>query len=434
MRPLEIIPLRRLEYEPPSNCHDFGLSALLTPILADVVGASAAEIAAPVLSSTLTGIAGSEVMAGITGGSPLKALEGGAISGVVGGALGEALGPVGAGLSETAAKGIGGAIGGGVSSAVTGDNILKGAATGGALGAVGGAVSDAGGIGSILGTTSGPTGTGGTAAVGSAPAAGAPGAASTAGTVSPGASSAGGSTVPIDLTSSLSTDFASQPAAATMGISGGVTPSAAPMYGPASFGGWGGGSDAGATPAAAGAGATSGGGLGGVGNKLLGFVENNPGVLLAGGLLGANMLMGNKPLPAEQSIQRMGEEAASQARTLEAYQQSGTLPAGLQSIVDQQTKAAEAALSTKFADLGLSGSTMERQQLAQIKMAKAAEIAQFADALAKQGIQWAGLSVQEFNQLLAAQQANEDSFTKALGSFAGGLAGMRSPAVSNAAA
>jgi hypothetical protein len=158
----------------------------------------------------------------------------------------------------------------------------------------------------------------------------------------------------------------------------------------------------------------------------MGLIDKNPGVLLAGGLLGAEMLMGNKPLPAESAIQQQAGEAATQARTLTAYQTSGTLPPGLQAVVDQQFDAAKAGVVDSFAKEGLGDSTMMNDKLNALRQQKSAEVAQFADMLAKQGVAWASLSSQEFNQLLNAQAQQDAAFTSALGSFAGGLAGLRS--------
>jgi hypothetical protein len=385
------------DYEPPSTCH-FGIisGALAGGLLELGVGAATADILGGIGGSLLTGIGGSEILAGITGGDPIKALESGAISGGIGGIAGAALGPAGVGLSSTVAQGIGGALGGGVSAFATGSNPITGALTGGATGALSGAFGG--------GSTTTPSTT-----VASAPATG--GAAASAASTS-GLSVGGGA--PVDLPASLSGGGGINVAAgATGGVSGGGN---VDFTGGGDFGGTGI-----ITPQTP----NSTGGLSGMGSNILGFFEKNPGALIAGGLLGANMLMGDKPLPAETAIQQNAGEAQSHANVLQAYQTSGTLPPGLQSLVDQQTSAAEAELRSSFAKNGMSGTTMEAEQLGQLKRAKAGQIAALADNLAKQGIAWAGLSAQEMGQLLSAQQAQDTAFTQSLGLFAGGLSGLR---------
>ena len=179
--------------------------------------------------------------------------------------------------------------------------------------------------------------------------------------------------------------------------------------------------------------AAGGGMLGGIGDKIGGLIEKNPGILLAGGLLGANMLMGDQPVPAEKQLQQQAGEAASMGRTLTAYQTSGTLPPGLQGIVDQQIDAAKAALVSQYGEMGLGSSTMLTDKLNQLKVQKSAEIAQFADQLAKQGIAWTNLSASEFSNLMTAQTQRENAFTQALGSFAAGLSGLRTSTATTAA-
>lgn len=68
---------------------------------------------------------------------------------------------------------------------------------------------------------------------------------------------------------------------------------------------------------------------------------------------------------------------------------------------------------------------MLADKLNQLRAQKTAEVAQFADMLAKQGMQWANMSAQEFGQLMSAEASREADFSRALGSFAAGLSGLR---------
>src|SRR5262249_51881714 len=143
---------------------------------------------------------------------------------------------------------------------------------------------------------------------------------------------------------------------------------------------FGGGTTAAGTPMATG-GTSTGTGI----SDIFGSFKNVA-PLLGAGVLGMNLLNANKPIPGEQAVQTQAGEAATMGRTLAAYQQSGTLPPGLMAHVDAGTRAAEAALRSRYAQMGLTGSTMEAQQIGQIKEAHAAQVATIADNLAKQGI------------------------------------------------
>jgi hypothetical protein len=188
-----------------------------------------------------------------------------------------------------------------------------------------------------------------------------------------------------------------------------------------SFGGTGGAGDApfGSAPAfSGGAGTPTAAPTGG------GFLDklSDPRILMAAAPLAVGML-NQGSTTGEAGVQKAAGEAATMGRTLGAFQMSGTLPGGLQAVVDQQSSAGEAALKSSMAEMGLSGSTMEAQQLAQLKQVKAAQVATIADNLARQGLQWSQLSAQEFGQLMQTQSAQDTAFTNALGKFAAGLAG-----------
>ncbi len=126
---------------------------------------------------------------------------------------------------------------------------------------------------------------------------------------------------------------------------------------------------------------------------------------------------------AGTALQGQAADAASEARTLTAYQQSGTLPAGLQSVVDMNTNAGLAKVRSSYAQLGLSGSTMEAQALAQVKEGASAQTAEIASQLAQEGAQYAGLAGSETSNVLRAQLDQQGQFTQALSLFARGLAG-----------
>lgn len=381
--------LKSGEYVPPSCCQ-FGITeAVLGTSLAGLLGGGVlGGLGAGALEGGALGAIGSA----ITGQNPLTgALTGGLTGGVIGG-FGPEIGAA-TGLGTTGGDVLAGVGAGAVGSALTGGNPLLGAATGG----VGGLVSGITGSGGT-GNTASPTAT-----VASTPTVGTAGgtsaASSTAG-ISPGAPGTGGGT-PVDLTSSsaFGSDW--------------LTPGQAQT-------GWNSVAAAGGSPVA-----PSGGGLSNIGSSVLGLVQKNPGLLLGAGVLGADLLMGNKPLPAESQLQNEATQNEANSRALQSYQQTGTLPPGLQSVVDQQIQAAQGQIVQQYTQLGLGDSTMLTDKLNQLKAQKSAEMAQFASQLAQQGIQLANLSSQEVTALLNSQTQQQDQFTAALGSFAAGLAGLR---------
>lgn len=155
----------------------------------------------------------------------------------------------------------------------------------------------------------------------------------------------------------------------------------------------------------------------------LGYLSQNPGLLLAAAPLAANLLMGNQPLPAEGTLQDQAASEASVGNTLSAYGLSGTLPSGLQDALNMNENAGIASVESQYGKLGLAGSTMEGQAEQQIKEATAAQQATLANQLLAQGAQYTGMSQSALTSLMQTQLAQETALQSAIGSFSGALAG-----------
>lgn len=387
------------EYDP--YCH-FGITEALVATLATV----------GIEGGLATGIAGGLEGAGIgaatsalTGGNPLTgALTGGLTGGAIG-AFGPAIGSA-TGLGTTAGDVIAGGAAGLAGAELTGGNPLLGAATGGVGGLIAGASGGAGGSPSTAVTASPTTGTGGGTGAGSiAPASiTAPGIAGGGTDLASAAAGGGGGTGAGG--SAVSDSFGLNPpgvGANFLGTEFGGT-SQAPV--------------ASTAPSAGGTGTAN---TGFAGN--LSKMFSNPGVLLAGGALGADILMGNQPLPGQTQLTQAAGEAQSMGRGLSSYIFSGTLPPGAQQAVTNAVTAATAKIKSSFAALGMAGSTAEAQAVQQIHESAAAQTFQMADQLLKQGANYSQLSDQLYQTLLQTQMSQENALTGAIGTFASGLAG-----------
>jgi hypothetical protein len=178
-----------------------------------------------------------------------------------------------------------------------------------------------------------------------------------------------------------------------------------------------------------GVGVSSGGtinaGGGDIGSSIMGLIQNNPGALLSGGLLASQLFRGNEQYPAEKSLQTLATNTGTQGQALSGYIQSGTLPPGAQQAVTQATEGAKATLRSRFAQTGLSGSTMEAQALGDVDRQAAAQTFQMADQLLQQGANYTNISANLYNDLLKSQAGTDQEFQKALMTFAGGLGGLR---------
>jgi hypothetical protein len=377
---------RFARYERDYLCHTGIEEILIGTTLAETLGGGVfGSLAAGGLEGAALG-AGSSLL---TGGDPLKgALSGGITGGFIGGA-GPAIGAA-TGLGTTAGDVIAGGLGGAAGGLITGGSPLTGALTGAGGGLVAGLGGGSGGGSAPSATVSNVPASGisgGTSAAAAAPA-----------TITPPAGGA-----PVDLTGGTGSALS-----ASLGIS-------APP--PPSVSGVGGTVDANGNPFAASSSKS--------GFDIGSFISKNPGVLLGGGLLGAQMLMGNEALPAEKQLNQAAGEARSLGRAFTAPIFSGTLPPGAQAAVDSATNAAKAKVKSSYASLGLAGSTMEAQNLAAVDREAAAQTFKMADMLLAQGADYTKLSDSLYQTLLQTQLAQESDFSKSLGVFASGLAGAK---------
>lgn len=169
---------------------------------------------------------------------------------------------------------------------------------------------------------------------------------------------------------------------------------------------------------------------------------NNSGLLAglgaAGAGLGAGLLLGKgNDVPFQGELQGIAGTAGGEASTLFGEGQSllqplisGKLPPGAQASVDLATNAAKTASASRYASLGLTGSTMAGDAAANLDQQKAAMEFQIAQDMAKTGlsasaqsVQLLGLQEQAYSGLMQAQMKQDSSMMSTIGSFASSIGG-----------
>lgn len=177
-----------------------------------------------------------------------------------------------------------------------------------------------------------------------------------------------------------------------------------------------------------------GGGSGGLGGFST-FMQQNP-ALAAGVGIGASVLPmalnRGTNLPYQGPMQGIAGQAASQYGAMGAYagqlQQpivTGKLPPGAQAAVDTAKQKADAAVKSRYANLGLTGSTMEADQLALNEENVAAEQFKIEQQMAELGLR-AGqqalddLKLQDsiYKDLMTAQMQSDKQLSDSIGAFA----------------
>ena len=162
------------------------------------------------------------------------------------------------------------------------------------------------------------------------------------------------------------------------------------------------------------------------------FMGKNP-MLTAGlGLAGGQMLMNQQLKGPEKALKSAAQQAAAQSGTTFSEGQTllqpsltGTLPPGQEAMVQSAVKDAINVERAKYAKLGLSGSTMESDAIANIQDHIPAIRNQIAENLARTGLALLNTSATELNlqqqvftTLLNAQVAQDVALGTALSRFA----------------
>jgi hypothetical protein len=142
-----------------------------------------------------------------------------------------------------------------------------------------------------------------------------------------------------------------------------------------------------------------------------------------GGIGGQQLPAAAQPGPVSN---RLVGQAGALGTTGAALQQplvSGTLPPGAQASVDQLTQSEIAKIKSQFASMGLSGSTMETEAIAQAQEGAQARAFSIAQNMASLGLSDMQLSSGIFQQLLNSGLRSDQEFQQALTQFASSLAG-----------
>ena len=183
---------------------------------------------------------------------------------------------------------------------------------------------------------------------------------------------------------------------------------------------------------------------GGAGSSLLNWLGNNKGLLATLGLgIGGQVLspsimqaLGLNKVPGSQNLQNLatnlGQGAAAgqaQGQTLQSYLTSGGLPAGQQQEVTQATNDAINTIKSRYAGLGLSGSTAEADAISYAQANAAALAGKFQQqdyALGQQtintAIQEMGMQEGIYTTILNDQIAQDNALGSAIGNFTKALA------------
>lgn len=384
------------------------------------VGAETAGIIGSGLSSAIGGAGIGAGEAALTGGDIGAGALGGGLSfglGDIGGAVAPALG-LGGSLGGNVGSALGGALGGTAAAGIEGNSLAAGAASG----ALGGLGEHALGSPSTWGAPA-PAGAGAAATAPSAsglslPGGGAPADLTATGGAGAGGGAGGALTTPgTQLTANVPGIGSSAGGASLSAPSfpGGVAANIVPTGGLSANLGAGGSSPGIGTEVANSL---------GLGPQTGAFLDNHGGQILQGGLEGAVGLQQRSQ--ENKLLGPLKEQAAgfaNQGQALSGALFGGQLPQGAQDAVSLATQSAKARTKSTYAQLGLSGSTMESDALGEIDRQASAQTFQFANELLQSGMKDSQMSSELYNGILQTQLSQDKALQEAIANFSAQLMG-----------
>lgn len=149
--------------------------------------------------------------------------------------------------------------------------------------------------------------------------------------------------------------------------------------------------------------------------------------LLKAGLGGAGLLYtalsGSPSSGAEKQIESLATQQRDQGALLQSYLNNGTLPPGAQQMVDKQVAEQQTAIRSKYASLGMSGSSAEMAELNSVKENATSQIFKMAASLLETGVSQTNASAPLYKYLVDAQKSDDDRMSAAIKNFVASLGG-----------
>jgi len=171
-------------------------------------------------------------------------------------------------------------------------------------------------------------------------------------------------------------------------------------------------------PAVAGTGGTAGGNAADAGW----FARNSNWLLPAAGLT-ANAVMSQRQLPYQSNITSAAGTIGTTGQDLLNQYNSGTLPPGMQAVIDQQKQAAIAQIRSQYANMGIADSTMSSQAEAAAAEAAVAQTTSVLANMLNAGMSATQTAANIYQQLQANALAQDQQLGQAIGQFAAAAAG-----------
>ena len=153
-------------------------------------------------------------------------------------------------------------------------------------------------------------------------------------------------------------------------------------------------------------------------------LSKNSGLLVGAAGLGNDITTAlSGPPKGTNQLTQEANQLQSLGQQNESYLQSGNLPTGVQAGINQASQSAIAAIKSKYAAMGMSGSSAEQSDIASVQQNAAVNGANIAMQLMNQGVSETGLSSNIYSELIKNTMASDQAFSSAFTNLATAVGG-----------
>jgi hypothetical protein len=180
------------------------------------------------------------------------------------------------------------------------------------------------------------------------------------------------------------------------------------------------------TPTSEAAAQAGGEGLMGKASSLAGkagdYLAKNPTSILSALGMVANLAKGNQTPKFSPELQAQAAALQAQGAQLQGYLTSGTLPPGIGSALQGAHDSAAAAIRSRYANTGMSGSSAEMQDLNNLAQTTVSQGADIANKLLQTGVSEQQFASGLYQNLMATAMQQDTNMSNAISNFTNALA------------
>ena len=152
------------------------------------------------------------------------------------------------------------------------------------------------------------------------------------------------------------------------------------------------------------------------------YLAKNPTAILSALGMAANLAKGNQTPKFSPELQAQAAALQAQGAQLQGYLTSGTLPPGIGSALQGAHDSAAAAIRSRYANTGMSGSSAEMQDLNNLAQTTVSQGADIANKLLQTGVSEQQFASGLYQNLMATAMQQDTNMSNAISNFTNALA------------